>query len=278
LLEPDLLDRSFSFRTKQATNSLAGATTTNSKMTTTIVATVLSALSKPGCSYVFNPCVFDRIDSKSSVNSASLKVDNGISSINTSHLPTDIPSVAGNIAPRSARSSYKGKTPASGRTGPSLPKGEPTPLHHRDDHTHTTTARALRTRIENLEERCDRCKQELRKLVREVAQDKSAHPRGYKSNDDGKIEVADISPELDSHTTSKAKQRQRRSVRSVRSVGSAIEPPLPSASTKARSRQRRALDLGINGTPKFRLNHDDDTATRPKMVRLQNRWRRVGGR
>jgi hypothetical protein len=244
-------------------------------MTTTIVATVLSALSKPSCSYVFNPCIFDRIDSKSSVNSASLEVDTGISSINTSHLPTDVPLVAGNIAPRSARSSYKRETPASGRTGASLSKGEPTPLHHWDDHTHTTTARALRTRIENLEERCDRCKQELRRLVREAAQDKSAPPRGCKSDDDGKVEAADISPEPDSHTTLKAKHRQRRS---VRSVGSAIEPPLPSASTKTRSRQRRALDLGISGTPKFRLNHDNDTATRPKLVRLQNRWRRVGGR
>lgn len=79
----------------------------------------------------------------------------------------------------------------------------------------------------------------------------------------------------------KMMKTERRRQRLVTSAGSNVIQSLSNTSTKADlpmrvpSRKRRALDLGISGTPKFKFN--GERASRPKLVRLQNQWCRVGG-
>ena len=244
-------------------------------MTTAIVATVLSMLSKPSCSLdVFNSCVVDRIDSKSSVDSTSSGVDDAILSTDTSHPIRHEPLLVESNPPRPITTVRMRENLAAERAGPDLPEKARTRMRCMEDHTKTIPASALRTRIGCVEDRCNLYRRELRKVMCETARDKSEPLKAHKSGVGGEVEVPDIPSGLDVPKNSKTKQRQRRM---TTSVGSASEP-LTVASSKSRSRQRRALDLGISGTPKFRFDHDNDSARRPKLVRLQNRWRRVGGR
>lgn len=243
-------------------------------MTTTAIATVMSALRKPRCSLdVFHPCIRDGLGAKSPLDPASCGLDTATVPRDTSYPTGKTPSPAGKISPHSDRSNPQRETSEAGQTGLRFQRGEPIPSSRQDDHIHIIPARALRTRIESLETRCDWYERELQNLAHEATQSKSESPRAYKSSGGRDINVADVSSEPDSHTPVKMKQRQRRL---VRSVGSSIDPLLSDASAKTRSRQRRALDLGISGTPKFKFDYGNGTTTRPKLVRLQDRWRRIG--
>lgn len=243
-------------------------------MTTTTIATVFSALRRPRCSLdVFHPCIPDGVGAKRPLDSASCGLDTTTVPRDTNRPTGKIPSPAGSISSHSDMSDSQRETSEPGQTGLHFQRGEPIPSPRQDDQVHIISARTLRTRVESLEARCDLYERELQKLAREATQSKSESPRAYKSSGGRDINTADVSSEPDSHTTVKIKHRQRRS---VRSVGSSIDPLLSDASAKTRSRQRRALDLGISGTPKFKFDHDNGTTTRPKLVRLQDRWRRIG--
>jgi hypothetical protein len=243
-------------------------------MTTAAIATVMSALRKPRCSLdVFHPCIRDGLGAKSPLDPASCGLDTATVPRDTSYPTGKTPSPAGKISPHSDESNPQRETSEAGQTGLRFQRGEPIPSSRQDDHIHIISARALRTRIESLETRCDWYERELQNLAHEATQSKSESPRAYKSSGGRDINVADVSSEPDSHTPVKMKQRQRRL---VRSVGSSIDPLLSDASAKTRSRQRRALDLGISGTPKFKFDYGNGTTTRPKLVRLQDRWRRIG--
>jgi hypothetical protein len=225
-------------------------------MTAANIATVISALRKPRCSLdVFCPCIGDGVGPKSPLDTATVPRD-------TIYPTGKTPSPSERVSLRSDMSNLQQETSEPGQTGLRFQRGESINSLRQKDH-------AIRTRIESLEARCDWYERELQKLAREVTQSKPESPRAYKSSDSRDISVADVSSEPDSHTT---KQRQRRL---VRSVSSSTNPLLSDASGKTRSRQRRALDLGINGTPKFKFGYGNSTTTRPKLVRLQG-WRRIG--
>lgn len=243
-------------------------------MTTATIATVMSALRKPRCSLdVFHPCIPDGVGAKSPLDSAPCGLDTTTVPRDASRKTGKTPSPAGRTSSHSDMSDPQRGPSEPGQTGLHFQRGEPSPLHRQDDHIHITSARALRARIESLEARCDCYERELQKLAREATQSKSESPRAYKSSGGRDINAADVSSEPDSHTTVKMKQRQRRL---VKSVGSSIDPLLSDGSAKTRNRKRRALDLGISGTPKFKFDYDNGTTTRPKLVRLQDRWRRMG--
>lgn len=243
-------------------------------MTIASIATVMSALRKSRCSLdVFHPCIPDGVGAKSQLDSASCGLDTTTVPRDTSRPTGKIPSPARRFSSHSDMSDPQRETSEPGQTGLHFQRGEPIPSPRQDDHIRIISARALRARIESLEARCDWYERELQKLAREATQSTSEFPRAYKSSGGRDINAADVSSEPDSHTTVKMKQRQRRL---VRSVGSSIDPLLSDASAKTRSRQRRALDLGISGTPKFKFDYDNGTTTRPKLVRLQDRWRRIG--
>jgi hypothetical protein len=231
-------------------------------MTIAIAATIFSVLSKPSCSLdVFDPCIIDRMEPESSVDPVSST--------------GDTPLLVGKNPHRSTSTAYKRETPAREQMDLNLLERIPTSVYRRNDQIQITPSRVLRTRIDGLEEQCDSYRRKLRESISETAHDRPEPPRPYKGSNGGEVEGKDIPSGLDVHIVSKTKQQQRRS---MRLVGSASEPQLPNASTKTASRKRRALDLGISGTPKFRLDHGSNAATRPKLVRLQNRWRRIGRR
>jgi hypothetical protein len=228
-------------------------------MTAATIATVISALRKPRCSLdVFGPCIGDGVGAKSPLDTATVPRD-------TIYPTGKTPSPSERVSLRSDMSNPQQETSEPGQTGLRFQRGESINSLRQKDH-------AIRTRIESLEVRCDWYERELQKLAREATQSKPESPGAYKSSGSRDINVADVSSEPDSHTTVKTKKRQRRL---VGSVGSSTNPLLSDASGKTRSRQRRALDLGINGTPKFKFDYGNSTTTRPKLVRLQG-WRRIG--
>jgi hypothetical protein len=245
-------------------------------MTTAIAATIFSVLSKPSCSLdVFDPCIIDRMESKSSVDSVSSEVDTTILSATTSHPTGHIPLQVGRDSPRPTGTTYKPTTLAPEQMDLNLPKTIPTSVYYQKDRVQITPSRILRARISSVEERCDHYRRELRRSISEVAHDKPKPPRPHKSSDGGEVEGKDIPCEMDVNIIPKTKQKQRRS---TRLVGSASEPLLPNATTRTGNRKPRPLNLAISGTPKFRLNYDSNAGTRPKLVKLQNGWRRIGKR
>jgi hypothetical protein len=242
-------------------------------MTAATIATVISALRKPRCSLdVFRPCVGDGVGAKSPLDPPSCGLDTATVPRDTICPTEETPSPSERVSPHTDMSNPQQETSEPGQTGLRFQRGESIPSLRQNYHIHINSARAIRTRIESLEVRCDWYERELQKLAREATQSKPESPGAYKSSGSRDINVADVPSKPDSHTTVKTKQRQRRL---VGSVGSSTNPLLSDSSGKMRSRQRRALDLGINGTPKFRFNCGESTTTRPKLVRLQG-WRRIG--
>jgi len=242
-------------------------------MTAATIATVISALRKPRCSLdVFRPCIGDGVGAKSPLDPPSCELDTATVPRDTIYPTGETPSPSERISPHSDMSNPQQETSEPGQTGLRFQRGESIPSLRQNYHIHINSARAIRTRIESLEVRCDWYERELQKLAREATQSKPESPGAYKSSGSRDINVADVSSEPDSHITVKTKKRQRRL---VGSVGSSANPLLSDASGKTRSRQRRALDLGINGTPKFKFDYGNSTTTRPKLVRLQG-WRRIG--
>ena len=241
-------------------------------MTAATIATVISALRKPRCSLdVFRPCIGDGVGAKSPLDPPSCGLDTATVPRDTVYPTGKTSSPSGWVSPHSDMSNAQQETPEPGQTGLRFQRGESTPLPRQNDHIHVISARAIRTRIESLEARCDWYERELQKLAREATQSKPESSSAHKSSVGRAIDVADVSSEPNSHTTVKMKQRQRKL---VRSVGSSTDLLLSNVSGKTRSRQCRALDLGISGTPKFRFDYGNST-TRPKLVRLQDRWRRM---
>ena len=232
-------------------------------MTAATIATVISALRKPRCSLdVFRPCIGDGVGAKTPLDTATVP--------RVTIYPTGkTPSPSERVSLHSDMSNPQQETSEPGQTGLRFQRGESIHSLRQNDHI---SERAIRTRIESLEVRCDGYERELQKLAREATQSKPESPRAYKSSDSRDISVADVSSTPDSHTTVMTKQRQRRLVRPISSSTNLL---LSDASGKTRSRQRRALDLGINGTPKFKFDYGNSTTTRPKLVRLQG-WRRIG--
>lgn len=243
-------------------------------MTTAIVATVLSVLSKPSrLLEAADSCIVDTINLKGSVNPVQRKITSTILSINTNQPTKDAPSHKESYRHHLAKAS---NVQLSEETASDQATRQPPSSSRQDDCVGAMSARALRPRVQDLEERCCLRRRELRKLLREATQDKFATSRTYRSSSyDGEIEAADVVFTPESRMIPKSEQRAQR-VR--RSEDSYDETLLPKTSTRRRSRQRRALDLGISGTPKFRLTYDKITAKRPKLVKMRNRWCRVGGR
>jgi hypothetical protein len=237
-------------------------------MTTAIIATVLSILREPNCSLdVTNPCILVRDDSEGSLASGSCGANIAPLPKDSSHLTGDVSLVARNGPLRPTNSASEQETFGPKRIDPSLSRINTLPLRSRE----TPEACTLHTRIDAIEDRCARHRQELQELTREAREQRLEPPRAYESSDGRAAEILDLTFEPYTNIISEARERRRRS---TRSAGLTAEPRIPSIK---RSRQR-ALDLDINGTPKFKLNSNNNTTTRPKLVRLQNRWRRVGRR
>jgi hypothetical protein len=219
-------------------------------MTAATIATVISALRKPRCSLdVFRPCIGDGVGAESLLDPPSCGPDTATVPRDTIYPTGKTLSRSGRVSPHSDMSNPPQETSEPGQTGSRFQRGQSLSSPPQNDHIHIISARAIHTRIESLEARCDCYERELQKLAREATQSKFESPGAYESSGSRDINVADVSSKSDSHTTVKTKQRQRRL---VRSVGSSTNPLLSDASGKTRSRQRRALDLGISGTPKFK--------------------------
>jgi hypothetical protein len=237
-------------------------------MTTAIIATLLSILREPNCSLdVTNPCILVREDSEGSLASSSCGANIAPLSKGSSHLTGGVSLVARNGPLHPANSASEQETSGPERNDPSFSRINTLPLCSRE----TPGARTLHTRIDAIEDRCARHRQELQEMTREARQQRLEPPRAYESSDGRVAGILDPTFEPYTKITSEARERRRRS---MRSAGLTAEPRLSSIK---RSRQR-ALDLDINGTPKFKLNSNNNTTTRPKLVRLQNQWRRVGRR
>lgn len=243
-------------------------------MTTAIFATVLSVLSKPSrLLEAADSCIVDTINLKGSVNPVQRKITSTILSIDTNQSTKDAPSHKESYRHHLAKGS---NVQLSEETASDQPTRQPPSSGRQDDCVWTISARTLRPRVEDLEEQCSLRRRKLRKLIHEATQDKSATSRTYRSSSyDGEIEAADVPFTPESRMIPRSKQPGKSARRSEDSYD---EPLLPETSTRKRSRQRRALDLGISGTPKFRLTYDKITAKRPKLVKMRNRWCRVGGR
>lgn len=237
-------------------------------MTTAILATVLSILREPNCSLdVTNPCILVMDASEGSLASGSCGANIVPLPKDSSHLTGDVSLVARNGPLHPADSASEQKPSGPERNDPSFSRINTPLLRSRD----TPEARTLHTRIDAVEDRCARHRQELQELTREARQQRPEPPRAHESSDGRVAEVLDLTFEPYNNITSEARERRRRSMRSAGLTAEARISPIK------RSRQR-ALDLDISGTPKFKLNYNNNTTTRPKLVRLQNRWRRVGRR
>lgn len=237
---------------------------------------MFSVLSKPSCSLsVSNPCILDSIGSKRSVYCGSSGADAATLPEDISHSTGDLLLPTGSINLDQTNTPHKPETSAPRWPGPSILRRDTAPVRLQSDGTKVLAARALQTRIDSVEDRCDRNRRELQRLICKAAQPNSEPARAHEDSDGSVAEVSDLASELYRNTTLRNRQQQRTS---MRLGGSASQPPLPNASKNKRSRQCRALDLEISGTPKFKMHCDNDTASCPKLVRLQNRWRRVRGR
>lgn len=247
---------------------LAQLSCQSSGMTTALIATVLSILREQNCSLdVTNPCILDRDDSEGSLASGSCGANIAPLPEDSSHLTGDVSLVARSSPLRPANSASEQETSGPERNDPRFSRRNTLPLRSKE----TPEACTLYTGTDAIEDRCARHRQELQELTREARQQRPEPPRAHESSDDRVAEILDLTFESYNNITSEARERRRRS---MRSTGLAAEPRVPSIK---RSRQR-ALDLDINGTPRFKLNSNNNTTTRPKLVRLQNRWRRVGRR
>ena len=233
-------------------------------MTTAMFATVLSILKEPNWSLdVSDPCILDRDDSEGSLASDSCGSNTADLPGYPSHLIGDVPLVMRNGSLHPTNVGCGQAEPGPERQDPSFSGTSTTLLNPRG----SLEARTLHARIGAVEDRCARHRQELQELTRK----RPGLSRAYGSSDGRVVGTLDLSFQPHSQISPKARQRRRRS---TRSAGLPAEPRIP---PPKRSR-RRALDLDINGTPKFKLNSDNNTGTRPALVRLQNRWRRVGRR
>lgn len=233
-------------------------------MTTAIFAAVLSILREPNWSLdVSDPCILDRDDSEGSLASDSCGSNTADLPGYPSHLIGDVSLVMRNGSLHPTNVGCGQEEPGPERQDPSF-SGTSTTLSNSRG---SLEARNLHARIGTVEDRCARHRQELQELTRKRPELSRAHG----SSDGRVVGTLDLSFQPHSQITSEARQRRRRS---TRSAGLPAEPRIP---PPKRSR-RRALDLDINGTPKFKSNSDNNTGTRPKLVRLQNGWRRVGRR
>jgi hypothetical protein len=230
-------------------------------MTTAILVTVLSILREPNWSLdVFDPCILDRDNFEGSLASDSCGPNIADLPEDPSHLIGDVSLVTRNGPLHPTNVGREQERPGLERQDPSFSRTSTALLRSRE----TLEARTLHARIGAVEDRCARHRQELQELTRRRPEPSRAHG----SSDGRVVGTLGLSFEPHSQITSEARQRRRRS---TRSAGLPTEPRI---SPTKRSRQR-ALDLDISGTPKFQLNSDNNTGTRAKLVRLQNRWRRV---
>jgi hypothetical protein len=236
-------------------------------MTTAIIATVLSIFREPNCSLdVTNPCILVRDDSEGSLAPHFCGANIAPLPKGSSHSSGNISLVARNDPRHPASSASEQETSGPERIDPSFATTNTLLSHSRK----TPEVRALHTRIGVVVDRCARHRQELQELTREARLQRPEPTRAHEGSDRGVAEVLDLTLDSYNNITSEARERRRRS---RKSAGLTAEPRMPPIK---RSRQR-ALDLDINGTPKFKLNSNNQT-TRRKLIRLQNRWRRVGGR
>ena len=112
-------------------------------MTTTAIATVMSALRKPRCSLdVFHPCIRDGLGAKSPLDPASCGLDTATVPRDTSYPTGKTPSPAGKISPHSDESNPQRETSEAGQTGLRFQRGEPIPSSRQDDHIHIISARS----------------------------------------------------------------------------------------------------------------------------------------
>lgn len=234
-------------------------------MTTAIIATVLSIFREPNCSLdVTNPCILVRDDSEGSLAPDFCGANIAPLPKGSSHFSGDISLVARNDPHHPASSASEQEISGPERIDPKFPTTDTLLSRPKK----TPELLALHTRIGVVEDRCARRRQELQELTREARLQRPGPTRAHEGSGGRVAEVLDLTFDPYNNLASEARERRRRS---MRSAGLTAEPRMPPIK---RSRQR-ALDLDINGTPKFKLNSNNNRTTRPKLVRLQNGWRRV---
>lgn len=251
-------------------------------MLTATIAVVLSTWCKPSCSLdIFHPCILDEVDTKSEVDRASWSLKNEAVSTDTRHPIEGVPLSARKISRPREEGHLQQELSQPRQTGLHPTRQEAATSHRQDEPDRISSRRALRSRIERFEARYDRCKLDIPKPALEAVQCMVKSQGIYESSNGRDGDKEDLSCNPVSQKTVNTKRRRQRL---IRSVGASASQPLPNTYTKAevsakvRSRKRRALDLGISGTPKFKLADDGERASRPKLVRLQNRWCRIGRR
>lgn len=243
------------------------------------IAAALSTLRKPTCSLdIFHPYVLDKVDAKSPVHPTSCWVNTEAVSIDARH-PIEGAQLSGGKMSSPRETCYLQRELSQPRQmGPHPTRQEADASHRQDEPDRVVSTRALRSRIERLEAKLDLYKLDTPNTALEAAPCVARSQGAHMGNEGRDGHAGNLSRNSESRKMMKTERRRQRL---VKPAGSTAIHSLSNTSTKAdvptrvTSRRRRALDLGISGTAKFKFN--GERASRPKLVRLQNQWCRVGG-